>query len=822
MTTKRSTSGFTMMEVLVVGSIIIILAAVAFIAVQNHQRSMKQLELDKTAREIFIAAQNHLTMAESMGRLEKFSQTKESASDTERKENEQKVGYLKSYDVTNKEGETEHRTTNLFFVAPQVDGKADTKLTNDTVLREMLPRFSLDATVLTGGSYIIEYDLNTAQVLSVFYSDLTKPLSDHKFVEDDFSNLYPGYYGSEAGGKRKDGYGDNRAILGWYGGDDLEGVDRAKLYSPTIEINNAECLEVKVKLSQSAIIDMKQQDVDAKLRIMMKGLTSGAEREVFKDGLSNSIGWTGPVIDGKNTYSYKTVILDDITASGKQFANQWCTKTFDPDDKPFIPGEDIELYAVVYSNKRLANLAESSHKQTNSLFAQVKTIDGVKTAIISNIRHLENIDKAISGYDPKEIKGADGVANGATSFLQIADLQWAGDGSKTSSAFRDKIYRNDERSYNDYASANKVRVYNHNNNPTNEGTFAPINPDFQITYSGETIAGSIKRISNVIVDTNANAGVFGAIPTGSAVRDLKLVDFNIKTSNGSAGALAGSISGTTVTNVLAYNSQSDDGSKEIVASGAAGGLVGSVTGSTDSTNPLVLNGNAAAVYVRSTGGSAGGLLGSTSQNVKVDNSYAGGHTSEGMYLNDRTEGKVGRINVQGQTESGGLVGNADGTLTVGNSYATTSVYGATTAGGFVGKISAGGITNSYATGLVTGPDENFGTFVGTSASSVAFEGDTYYSIVNPDVRPIAGSETVTGITAFDANTDTYKVFMDGHESPEPPATPYDSTLVNRYNNGYPFKSIKELNSGTTAPSIGNSHIGDWPAMDTLVVNVRTP
>ena len=81
MKVKRSNSGFTMMEVLIVGSIIIALAAVAFIAVQNHQRSMKQLELDKTAREIFIAAQNHLTMEESMGRLEKFSQTKDDATE---------------------------------------------------------------------------------------------------------------------------------------------------------------------------------------------------------------------------------------------------------------------------------------------------------------------------------------------------------------------------------------------------------------------------------------------------------------------------------------------------------------------------------------------------------------------------------------------------------------------------------------------------------------------------------------------------------------------------------------------------------------------
>ena len=819
MKVKRSNSGFTMMEVLIVGSIIIALAAVAFIAVQNHQRSMKQLELDKTAREIFIAAQNHLTMEESMGRLEKFSQTKDDATEAERTANEAKVGYLKSYKTTNKEGKEERRTVNLFFVSPQEDGAADTKLTSDTVLRAMLPKFSLDDTVRVGGSYIIEYDLNTAKVLSVFYSDLSKPLSDHKFAEGDFENLFPAYYGTDAGGKRKDGYGDNKAILGWYGGDDLEGIDLAKLYSPDIEIINAECLEVKVKLSNTAIYHMTQkEDTGAVLQVIMKGLTSGAERQVFKDDVSKSIAWTGTEIDTTNTYRYKTVILDDITASGQQFANRWCETTPGSTDEPFIPGEDVELYAVVYSNKRLANLAESAHKQTNSLFAEIKTIGGVKTANISNIRHLENIDKTISNYDPANFKDKAGATNGATSFVQIADLQWAGDGSKTSSAFRDKIYHNEARAYADYTSANMVRVYNHNNTPTKDGTYAPVNPDFKITYAGETGADRAKRISNVIVDTNANAGVFGTISTGLSVSDLELLDFNIKTSNGSAGTLAGSITGTTVTNVHAYNSQSDDGKKEIVASGAAGGLVGSVTGTTGGADALALTGNAAAVYVRSTAGSAGGLLGSTSENVKIDNSYAAGHTKEGLYLAESTAETVGRYNVQASTEAGGLVGNASGALTISNSYATTSVIG-NTAGGFVGKTTGGSINNCYATGLVAGTtnDANKGTFVGL-ANNVESTNNTYYSIVNPGVLAV-GTGSAENITAFDEDIDTYKTYIKDHESPT--ATPYDSTLTTRYNNVYPFKTVAELNPEAKTVSIANSHVGDWPSMETMVVNTKT-
>jgi len=66
---NRKVRGFTMAEMLIVVAIIMVLSGVAFIAVASHQRSMAQLERDTVAKEIFVAAQNHLTMAESQGYL---------------------------------------------------------------------------------------------------------------------------------------------------------------------------------------------------------------------------------------------------------------------------------------------------------------------------------------------------------------------------------------------------------------------------------------------------------------------------------------------------------------------------------------------------------------------------------------------------------------------------------------------------------------------------------------------------------------------------------------------------------------------------------
>ena len=55
-----SNSGFTLMETLIAVGILVILMGLLFVGVINYRRSMKQLELDRVAQEIFVAAQNHL------------------------------------------------------------------------------------------------------------------------------------------------------------------------------------------------------------------------------------------------------------------------------------------------------------------------------------------------------------------------------------------------------------------------------------------------------------------------------------------------------------------------------------------------------------------------------------------------------------------------------------------------------------------------------------------------------------------------------------------------------------------------------------------
>ena len=67
---KRSIAGFTMAEVLVTVGIVAILLAVAVPGVIAARANLKMTELDATAREIFLAAQNSLTGHKAAGTLE--------------------------------------------------------------------------------------------------------------------------------------------------------------------------------------------------------------------------------------------------------------------------------------------------------------------------------------------------------------------------------------------------------------------------------------------------------------------------------------------------------------------------------------------------------------------------------------------------------------------------------------------------------------------------------------------------------------------------------------------------------------------------------
>jgi type II secretory pathway pseudopilin PulG len=131
----------TLAEMLIVVAIVLVLSGVAFVAVGRYQRSMGQLERDGIAKQIFVAAQNHLTEAQGEGFLGKT-----------------KYGTQVNYDGDLANG-VYYYVVNSGAVSQ--DGEEAFGL--------MLPFGSIDETVRTGGSYLIRYQPKTGRVLDVFY-----------------------------------------------------------------------------------------------------------------------------------------------------------------------------------------------------------------------------------------------------------------------------------------------------------------------------------------------------------------------------------------------------------------------------------------------------------------------------------------------------------------------------------------------------------------------------------------------------------------------------------------------------------------------------
>lgn len=840
---KRRTAGFTMAEMLIVIAIIGVLAAVSFIAVQAHQKSMTQLEYDAIAKEIYIAAQNHLTLAKS----ENYRQVSDLSTALDKT-----IGSTYFFG-SDGNAPADGDTADIRYFYSDDDNTS-------TALEQILPFGAVE--LVTGGRFIIRYQPIAARVLDVFYWTDGSDRYDANLKSDSYATLVGSADSATDRHKNYKGSG----LLGWCGGEGIV-VMGSYLNAPEIEVINKEMLLVKVTDNRVKATDVNSDTaVESKLKLIVTGSSSGAKVAIPLARNSN----TDRVKDSEGIY---TVVLDDITTEKMHFS-----KLKDKDmekmptgtrynEKIFIPGENITIQAVAYSDTSLTSVAYSGEWTTNSLFGEVseksttvsgKTVKTADTVYISNIRHLENLNDSLSivdyndnyfSNDEKDIK-----------VVQTTNLYWNDKDEQTD----DFVSQINERK----GTTGAVKIYS-GSNATKDNCFLPVSTSYKLTYNGQSEV-TVKEtpgtgenaqttektivenhsIEGITVDHNADAGLFGTFAVkGSAVSNLKLIDFNITTSSGNAGALAGSLTDTTVTNVVAYHSDGKADSAKITAtSGSAGGLIGSIAGETSVSK------SAAALIVSATGGNAGGLIG-TAEGGTISACYSGGHTMEKKNgTGDKAE-VIGVIydpdnfNVTGSAYAGGLIGEA-GAATISNSYSTCSAKGKNV-GGLVGKAS-GTITNSYCTGLVgviVGSDGK--PVSGTSAGAFAAEctgttnGCSYFGIVNEFEDETLGYDYLTalpkvgtgdgskeGVTALDADANAYNTFTSVWSD----AVPYlKTTLMSYYGEGtgtaripkYNLKSVEQL-AGTlkaddndTTEYFVATHYGDWPAPEIFVVNTKS-
>lgn len=842
----RKNAGFTMVELLTVVAILTILMGVAAVSVIKYQRSLKGKEADSAAKEIFIAAQNHLTAADAMGELVSVAADKRGAQVTG-KENE----YLVDFSSSNAAAATNAKE----------------------MWERLLPFGAIDEQVRSGGSYIIHYNLKTATVLDVFYSDASDSRFGATLAAGNYADL-SGYAGDSNRDKRRNAtVGDqSKRVIGWYGGANAGELGNYEDYlkEPTIKVTNGDTLRVEVSALAAKTGNLKSS---ASLSLIVTGVNSGAMKEIR---LKGSLEGGGNVYLDSNTESIRKeiksgatllgylVTLDDITLTNGNFNNVMMNTdailNFGGRNGTFIPGEDLDIRAVAFDNGSLSNIAESGTVRVNSLFGsnelELVAQNNSKAKVkVSSIRHLENLENTVSSVDWNTIW--DGRIIGTIEVTQTSDLDW----TTFNKDYWEKYVRTTNTDLYPYGGRNEtLKLYKAGVVPGTEGKFLSLDlgKTKAVQYKGEN-----HQIRNLTID---GGGLFSELSIwGSKVEHLDLVNFKVTTTTGNAGALAGAATAI-LTNVKVYNDLTEAQEKllSITGSGNVGGLVGTFTGSAE--------GCVASAYVNSTGenGSAGGLFG-TAQHYSADislirHSYSGGHTRDGRYTKKRkkenteneyeevpiTEGE-GRINVQGAT-AGGLIGTLSGDESVVGCYSTCSVGGTNTVGGLVGSTESDTtISGSYCTGLVALNETPFtktsgqkiGFFVGENSGtlSTAKGNKNYYmEIVNyiDQSKIPEGSVAITAVgsgsgnaTALDGSVDSYNNFVDiysgnsTHERKTVAAVPYDSSLLSqaKKEGNVPQYGLKRVpytyqrkKTDGSVEDVNQPHYGDWPIYETLVVN----
>ena len=778
---RKRNSGFTLAEVLIVVGIIGVLAAVSFIAVSSYQRSMYQLEYDGIARELYFAAQNHLTMADSQGLVRNNPSSGEPADEYTSLLNNEK-------------------RDNVYYYAVPGDSGG--------VLALMRPALSADTNNSrgNGGSYFIVYQKSSATVLDVFYSARSGRFGHAMEKSKEEYSALMALRGDSQKAARRNAF--DGAVIGYYGAEAGEGhaEEPVELPSPNLFVENKEQLRVEVTCPKK---NRREENVEnyIALNLIIRGETSGAVKTISlvkHDAAFNPSLLTETYVTDNSSataFDYE-IILDDITTQNGHFSQKF--KDADENGKLFIPGENLLIQAECTSVNSIVKRNENSPEvRTNSLFAD-PPLQGLSNpndrvyysevekglAAVAYFRHLENLDSTISEL------GKNGGTFAVSKAAQIAEMDW------------------------NTSKATLTVVTPVSGTASKSGCYLPVTP--RKVVSGENTQyllaydGQGNSIKNVKADHTTDAGLFSAISKAGGnknaeIKNLKLIDFDITNSSGNAGALVGTAADTDITNVLAYNSTGYTKNENIKASatGSAGGLIGSMTGGK-------VEKSAAALWVESSGGSAGGLIGSMSGG-SVTASYAGGHTNKATYFTDSGDPIY---NVTGAT-AGGLIGSMTGG-SVSGSYSTCSASG-TTAGGFVGSGS-GTISNCYCTGLVKGTTTE-GAFAGEFGGSIS-DPCWYFEIINerPDavkgytyLNAIGSGNTSGSITALDATAKAYDDFC-GSPNSWNSAIPYDGTLKVYYNNKYNLKTIKQLDSSVTADFVVSTHYGDWPAPEAFVVN----
>ncbi len=399
----KNSNGFTMAEMLITVAIIVILCGFGFVAVIAHQRNLKRMEMDETAQEIFIAAQNHLTAARASGQWSSFLEK------TAAEGQKGSRGTSMSYDPSdyNRASDADAESRKFYYFTTE---SAEAVKNGAEAL--ILPEGSIDET-LRGHHFYVEYDAASGTVFGVFYTD-----SDHAITAEEDAQAVSR---TDPDARRDYKVDGKRTIIGYYGGALGELNSPGDLYAPSVAVRNAESLVLYVvdkNYYRPVSSKTGAPNFKTKLKLTFEGVTSGEKTVKEVDPSSSSsqtdafssavlaeesaepfdvvIPSSGASVQQTKAVKaeYYAIVLDSIVRKDGHFADLF---------PEFIPGEDIRITVTLTSDKAGEDVSQTV--TVNSLFNSVKTeknLSGIasKTVVtVSNPRHLENLSSEVSGVD---------------------------------------------------------------------------------------------------------------------------------------------------------------------------------------------------------------------------------------------------------------------------------------------------------------------------------------------------------------------------------------------------------------------------------------
>ena len=573
---QKRRAAFTLAEFLTVIAIVGILASLSFVAVIRYQRKLRRLEMDQTAKEIFLAAQNHLTLEVSNGTIPRLLHM-EAQGEFSDDQKQAKLGISVENTVL-----AEEKEGNIYAVlyvpekqagqpeSEQEESGGEAALVSANVTEEirqrLLPFGSMDETVRADGSYLIFYDPEAGLVREVWYSD------HYQFVQTDIGSEALLAAASDAGKRERftganSNYKDQKLPIGYYASGNLEvpELPEEEFEAPTVKLVNDDILYAEIG-------DPNKNEHS--LSLFVKGEKSGTTGyiEINAPGSSRSARVakvSGTSGDSDGTYQ---VILDDIAvpagtggSTGFKFMdfNQpaQTDMTFQQDERgfaSFIPGENIFVYAQVFNNKALSQVKTSNTDSGSSLFASIGTDRSVG---IGSFRHLENLDERVSGWDPDQLYTGAVTTSKTVTAMQNSDLTWkAGENTADESGYCGHVAKLHTAFGSNFLNQNAetisiaYRVTDETNadrtNPTAQtytteaGSYLPLSLPYPLDYQGNTyrIDGLQvgKTASSSITAVDGTGGLFGTVTQDMSVKNLLICQPVVRT-KANAGALIGAV-----------------------------------------------------------------------------------------------------------------------------------------------------------------------------------------------------------------------------------------------------------------------------------------